>query len=337
VSDAAGQRAAAVRRSAGLFRLRERGLIAVEGADRVRWLNGMVSNDVAVLQPGTGRSGCYALLLTPKGGIVADLHVLQMGDAFWLELAAQALGPTLERLEKYIIADDVRLANRSEAFARLGLEGPRSEEILTRVLGGAARPAADSWTPASVAGADVVVAAFGWSGERAFQLIAPAAAGDAVHAVLEQAGDSSDLVVAGPEVLEVLRIEAGVPRFGAELDEEVLPAEAHLNERAISFDKGCFTGQEIVARIESRGQVQHLLVGLHFEGDALPEVGAAIEIDGRRTGEVTSVCRSTAHGAIGLAFVRRPHATSGSEVLVGGRAARVVALPFEGGGAPGAA
>jgi folate-binding protein YgfZ len=159
-----------------------------------------------------------------------------------------------------------------------------------------------------------------------------------VHGALAEAGRSSGLVVAGDEVLEVLRIEAGIPRLGAELDEEVLPAEAHLNERAISFDKGCYTGQEIVARIDSRGQVQHLLVGLRFEDDALPEPGAALEAEGRRIGEVTSVCRSADHGSIGLGFVRRSHAAEGSEVRVGsGRRARVAELPFAAAGGPGAA
>lgn len=335
MSDTPGARAAAVRRAAGLFRLSDRALVAVEGADRVRWLNGMVSNDVAVLQPGPERSGCYALLLTRQGRIVADLHVLEMGESFWLELAAPALAPVLERLEKFIIADDVRLADRSDAFARLGLEGPRSAEILARALDGASLPETDAWVSARAAGADVVVAAFGWSGERGFQLIVPAAGAAALQGALEEAGSSSDLVVAGPEVLEVLRIEAGIPRVGSELDEDVLPAEVHLNERAISVDKGCYTGQEIVARIESRGQVQHLLVGLRFEADALPEVGAVVEADGRRTGELTSACHSAVHGAIGLAFVRRAHAVRDCQVSVDGSAARVVELPFEA-AAPGA-
>jgi len=334
VSDTAGKSAAAVRRGAGLFRLGERGLLCVEGADRVRWLNGMVTNDVATLAPGTDRSGCYALLLTPKGRITADLHVLQMGDVFWIELAAEALAPVVERLEKYIIADDVRIANRSDAFARLGLEGPRAQEILTRALGTEPALDAEGWVPACAAGVDVVVAAFGWSGERGFQLLVPTAAIDAVHDALEEAGRSKGLVVAGTEVLEVLRIEAGIPRFGAELDEEVIPAEAHLNERAVSFDKGCYTGQEIVARIDSQGQVAHLLVGLRFEDGALPEPRAVLEAEGRRIDDVTSVCRSADHGPIGLGFVRRSHAASDCEVSVGGRSVRVAELPFTSVGGP---
>jgi folate-binding Fe-S cluster repair protein YgfZ len=117
----------------------------------------------------------------------------------------------------------------------------------------------------------------------------------------------------------------------------VLPAEAHLIERAVSFAKGCYTGQEIVARLDARGQVQHLLVGLRFEDDGLPAPGAGVEVGGRRIGEVTSACRSAAAGAIGLGYVRRAQAAADTEVSVCGRPARVAALPFAAAGVRGAA
>jgi folate-binding protein YgfZ len=328
VSLSAAEQAAAVRRSAGWFRLRERALIEVSGGDRVRWLNGMLSNDVARLEPGAARSGCYALLLTPKGRIAADLHVLQRGDVFWLELAADAAARVRARLEKYIIADDVRLADRSPDFARFGLEGPRAAEVVAPWLGDAAAPAPDSWCDATLGGLRVVLAAFGWSGGPGYQLIVPAQAADTAAAALDAAVRASGGGEGDAQVLEVLRIEAGIPRLGAELDEEVLPAEAHLTERAVSFEKGCYTGQEIVARLDARGHVQHVLVGLRFASDALPEPGAEIEADGRRVGEVTSACRSAQAGAIGLGYVRCAQAAADTEVSVCGRPARVVALPF---------
>lgn len=325
-----GERAVAVRSSAGLFRLRDRGLVEVEGSDRVRWLNGMLSNDVARLAPGGDRSGCYALLLTPRGRIAADLQVLDRGDAFWLELAADAVERVMGRLQEYVVADDVQLGDRSEAFARLGLEGPRAGDIVAQLLGAASAPARDSWLEAALAGVRVAIAAFGWSGERGYQFFVPVEAGDAAHAALEAAVRARGGIEADPETLEVLRIEAGVPRLGAELDEDVLPAEAHLNARAVSFTKGCYTGQEIVARLDARGQVQHLLVGLHFGGAALPAPGAEVAAGGRRVGEVTSACRSAAVGTIGLGYVRRALAAPGTEVSVCGQPARVAALPFAG-------
>jgi folate-binding protein YgfZ len=337
VSLSAGEQAAAVRRSVGWFRLCERALLEVAGGDRVRWLNGMLSNDVAKLAPGGARSGCYALLLTPKGRISADLHVLQRGDVFWLELAADAVARVTAQLEKYIVADDVRLADRSREFARLGLEGPRAADVVSPLLGGAPAPAPDSWLDATLGGARLALAAFGWSGESGYQLFVPARSADAVAAALDAAVRACGGIGADAQALEVLRIEAGIPRLGAELDEDVLPAEANLIERAVSFTKGCYTGQEIVARLDARGQVQHLLVGLHFADDELPAPGTELEAGGRRIGEVTSACRSAAAGAIGLGYVRRDHAAAGTEVSVCDRPARVAALPFAGAGARGAA
>ena len=149
----ASARAARIRRGAGLFRLGTRGLLVVEGRDRVRWLDGMVSNQVDTLESGAERSGCYALLLTPRGRIVSDLHVLQRGDVFWLELAAEAVEPARAHLEKLVISEDVRLSNATEATGRLALEGPRALDALTRALGTDPGLAPDCICEAAVAGA----------------------------------------------------------------------------------------------------------------------------------------------------------------------------------------
>jgi folate-binding protein YgfZ len=327
------EQAAAVRRGAGLFRDLPRGVIAVAGSDRTRWLNGMISNDVARLEPGTSSSGCYATLLTPKGRIIADLQVLQRGDAFWLDVAAPAVGTVIQRLERYIIADDVQLADRAADFDRLGLEGPAAVEIFSRAARRSLRLAPDACADVELAGVRVAVAAFGWSGEPAFQLFAPTGSGGAVADVLLGAGAELELVEGDFEVLEILRIEAGVPRLGAELDESVLPAEAGL-ERAISTSKGCYTGQEVIERLRSQGQVSHRLVGLTTAGEEPFEVGAAVTAAGKRVGEITSACRSPVAGAIALAFVRRAFAKPGAELQVAGRAARVAPLPFAAGATP---
>ncbi len=321
------ERAAAVRRGAGLFRDLPRGVIAVAGSDRARWLNGMVSNDVASLEPGTSGSGCYATLLTPEGRIVADLQVLHRGDAFWLDVAAFAVGAVVGRLERYIIADDVQLADRSADFERLGLEGPGTFEIFSRAARRTPRLSSDACADVELAGVSVTVAAFGWSGEAALQLFAPAGTGVAVADVLHEAGAELGLVESDFEVLEILRIEAGVPRLGAELDESVLPAEAGL-DRAVSTLKGCYTGQEVLERLRSRGQVSHRLVGLTTAGETPFEVAAEVRAAGKRVGEVTSACLSPAAGAIALAFVRRAFAEPGTELQVAGRTARVAPLPF---------
>ena len=258
---------------------------------------------------------------------MADLQVLERGDEFWLDLESDAVDAVIERLERYIIADDVKLADRRGTLERLSLEGPAASEILAAAAPGAPRLAADACTDVELAGVAVAVAAFGWSGEAAYQLFAPAGTGTAVAIGLRAAGKALGLVESELGDLEILRIEAGIPRLGAELDESVLPAEAGL-ERAVSSDKGCYTGQEVVERLRSRGQVSHRLVGLTTAGDRPLAVGADIAAEGKRVGEVTSACVSPAAGSIALAFVRRAFAEPGTELQVAGRSARVAELPF---------
>jgi len=328
VSDAAA-RAARIRTAAGWFALPDRGVIRVRGADRVRWTNGMVSNDVAWLAPGAASSGCHALLLTPQGRIVADLHVLARADELWLELTRDALPDVLKRLERYVIADDVALSDASGELRRFALEGPRAPEILARAAGGEVAIAPDSGVEREFAGASAIACAWGWSGEPAYQLFAPAAAADAIARAFARAGGDA-LEPGDAEALEVLRIEAGTPAQGAELGEDVLPAEAGLVGRAVSLTKGCYTGQEIVARMESRGSASHRLVGLRFDAtDADPPPrGAPVAAEGQVVGSVTSSCRSALAGPIALGYVRRAHAEPGNEVAVAERRARIAALPF---------
>jgi aminomethyltransferase len=315
-----------VRRHAGLFRGLARGVIEVGGEDRVRWLNGMLTNDVTALAPG-GRRGCPALLLTPKGGIVADVHVLLREATLWLDLEREALPGVLKRLQDHVIADDVTLAERSPALARLALEGPAAAAILAAAAGAAPDLAAGDARELPIDDMPVVVAAFGWSGERAFQLFVPALEEERLVARLRAAGAPHGLVEGDAAVLEVLRVEAGIPRLGRELGPDVLPPEAHL-ESAVSYTKGCYTGQEIVARLRSRGQVNHLLVGLSLAGAAPPAAGAEVLADQTSVGAVTSAALSPQRGPIALAFVRRAHAVPGTAVRVAGMAGRVEALPL---------
>src|SRR5262249_44647456 len=233
----------------------------------------------------------------------------------------------LARLGKYVIADDVELADRSDRIARFGIEGPRAPDLLAAAAGSCPELAPESAAGLRIAGSGVAVAAFGWSGGRALPPFVPRAEEAGGAAAREAAAAACGAARAGPEALEVLRVEAGIPAAGRELGEDVLPAEARLLERAVSFSKGCYTGQEVVARMESRGRVGHLLVGLAFEG-ALPAPGAPLRAGGSRVGAVTSTARSPSAGAIGLRFVRRGHEPPGTRLGVDSETARVVALPF---------
>ena len=324
----ASEQAAEVRRTAGFFILKHRGLIEVSGGDATRWLNGMLSNDILALEAAGVGAGCYALLLNHRAGIIADVCVLRREESYWLELELEFLPGVVEHLHKYIVADDVTLVDRSSEWTRFCLEGPAAPEILANVAGCsvAMLPAARAAMDMTVSGVGAVAAAWGWSGEAAYQLFVPAMPGQAFTDWVRSSATS--LVEAGEDVLEILRVEAGVPRLGRELDEKVLPDEALLDE-AISDTKGCYTGQEIVARLRSRGQVNHLLVGLRFvDADVPPSVGAELFDDARRVGEVTSVVNSATAGWVGLGFVRRTHAEAGTALTAAGASVRVAGLPL---------
>jgi len=322
----------ATRAAAGLLDRADRGLIFVRGGDRVRWLDGMLSGDVRALRPGPEGSGRYAALLTPKGAIVADLHVFALEDEIWLELSADVVSAVIERLERYIIADDVELLDGCGVYGQVSLEGPSARAILETASGDSPslqplQP--DSLGQIAMAGHEIPLAAIAESGADGYRLFIPTTPAEAradVLAALHEAGVGAGLLRVERGAREILRIEAGVPALANELG-DVLPDEACL-ERAISRDKGCYVGQEIVARVHSRGQVNRLLVGVRFEGEAVPAVGSRLEYEGRVVGELTSVCRSPEFGSIGLAFVRRKLAGDGQRLSVDGGSATVSALPF---------
>ncbi len=320
---------AATRSGAALYDMQSRGLIEVRGEDRVRWLDGMISGDVEALAAGESGAGCYATLLTNRGAIIADLHVGRIGDVLLLESLREEIPRIQATLDRFIIADDVELEDRSDTNAVLGLEGPRAPEILEIALAGtAAVPASECWCEGEISGCRVLIGAFGFSGEAGYQVRMAPKDRAAVEAALDvAAGDDAPLVRGDAETLEVMRIEAGLPVLGRELGEDVLPPEARL-ERAISTTKGCYVGQEIVARLRSRGQVNHLLVGLVLEVDALPAEGTVLMAGGRTTGEITSRAESPDLGPIALGYVRREHAEPGTAVDFDSGRARVVELPF---------
>jgi folate-binding protein YgfZ len=325
----AAEQAAAVRAGAGIFRLSDRGLVEVVGGDRIRWLDGMLSNDITSLRVGGENSGCRAITLTAKGRIVADLHVLIRDASFWLETAAAAVPRIIEHFERHLIADDVSLRDLGASIDRLAVEGRLAEWLLERVAGAPLGLAADCCKILRIGETEAVVARYGWSGEVGFQLLVPAGSGEAVAKEIEAAGSGSELVSVGEKTLEILRIEAGIPRFGAEIDETVLPAEARLG-CAVSQSKGCYVGQEVVARMQAAGRMSHLLVGLALGEAPIPEPGSEITASGKRVGEVTSSCLSALAGSIALGFVRTAHSATGTELCVAGQPARVAALPFAG-------
>jgi tRNA-modifying protein YgfZ len=301
-----------LREECGLLDRSERGKLIVSGSEVAEYLQGQLTNDVEALASG---EGLYAALLDRKGHMQADMRVLRTAeDEFWIDTEAEALEPARRHLEMYKIGRDAAVADVTAERAIVSLIGPRSVEI----AGTAALPEHAS-AAARIEGVECLAV----GGADGIDLIARAEDAAALREALVAAGAPE----IGAEAAEVARIEAGVPRFGAEMSAETMPAEAGVVERAVSFTKGCYIGQEPVARLHYKGRPNRRLRGLALSAPA--EAGAALRLGEKEVGRIGSAAVSPAHGPIALAIVRR-EAEPGAELAVGedGVTARVIDLPF---------
>ncbi|HET6571211.1 MAG TPA: glycine cleavage T C-terminal barrel domain-containing protein [Solirubrobacterales bacterium] len=301
-----------LREECGLLERSERGKLIVSGPEAAEYLQGQLTNDVEALAPGEGQ---YAALLDRKGHMQADMRVLRTADEdFWIDTEASALEAARRHLEMYKVGREVSVADVSGERAILSLIGPRSVEV----AGTAALPEF-ACEPTEIAGVECLAVGTG----AGIDLIAKAAGAAKLREALLAAGAAE----VGAEAAEVLRIEAGTPRFGAEMSAETMPAEAGIVERAVSFTKGCYIGQEPVARLHYKGRPNRHLRGLELSAPA--SVGEALRLGEKEVGRIGSAALSPARGPIALAVVRR-EAEPGSELAVGedGVTARVVDLPF---------
>ncbi len=296
-----------------LFDLTGRASVAVHGKDAAALLQGLLTNDVKGLAPG---GGCHAALLTPKGKMVADLVALREEERFVLD-AEPPLAPVLARaLPGYVFFQEVAISDETEATAVLHVEGLGAGEALARACLHVLPASPHAHAAVEVAGRFVRVVRESRGGAEGFDLRTPRAHAADLGAALRSAG----IEEAPAEVLEASRIEAGIPRWGAELGESVLPNEALLERDAISYTKGCYVGQEIVARLRTYGHVNRLLVRLELAPGAEAAPGDAVHAAEAPAGSVTSVARGS--GAA-LAFIRREHAAEGNALLVRGETATV--------------
>ncbi|GIW08678.1 MAG: aminomethyltransferase [Dehalococcoidia bacterium] len=315
--------AIAVRRGAGLADRSDRGKIRLGGPDRVRFLQAIVSNDVAVVAPGRG---IYGLGLNHKGQIAAEFPILPWGEGLLLTVEPEERAFVVGWLRRFKLRSKVEIVDVTETIGLLSLAGPEAPSRLEEWLGepislGREEVAERVWT-----GVPLLIAGNRDLGEIGFDLYLP----------VERVGAAWDALLAtggvrpiGRAAWEALRIEAGTPRYGPELNESTLPPEARLEERAISYSKGCYPGQEIVARIKNRGHVNRFLRGLVFEEGPVPAAGAALHANGRQVGTVTSAAFSPTLGKpIALAYVRREIVPGERVCLDDGREATVVETPF---------
>jgi folate-binding protein YgfZ len=294
-----------------VFDRSERGKLALTGTEARTFLNGQVTNDIEALAPG---SGCYAALLTHKGKMLADLRVLWTGEELLLDTERTALQNLFDAIRRFKIGFDVELHKRTLERGLLSLIGPQARAVAAVE---ALPDDEHANLPAEIAGVPVVAIA----GAVGLDLLCESERTAQLHAALVDAG----AVVVGEPAVDVLRVERGVPRYGVDLDDTVIPQEAGLNERAVSFTKGCYVGQETVARLFYKGKPNRHLRGLRLSEPVAP--GTPLVLADRPAGVLTSVAVSPRLGAIGLALVRR-EAAPGDVVQAGPARAEVVELPF---------
>lgn len=292
----------------------------VTGEDRVNFLQGMLTNDVRSLEPGCGMAAAH---LDRNGKIITDLRVYADKDEILLDVPAGRAEALREALERFLVADDVEIAPADEQ-PLAGLEGARAAELLARVFGAQPPVQRFAHSTARLAGTAYRLIAASEVGRKGFVVAGPENASEYCLSVLRAAG----AVSASGEVLEILRVESGVPRYGVDMTEDNLVMEVGLAD-AISFTKGCYLGQEVVERIAARGHVNRRLCGLLVDGDVLPAPGTVLRAGGREAGHVTSAVRSIAlDRVIALGYVRRDHWDPGTALDAGGARATVTALPF---------
>ena len=304
----------------GLYDLSWRAKIAVTGGDRVRWLNGMATNNVRDLAPG---HGVYAFLLNAQGRIQADLYAFQRSDSLLVDTERVQREKVLQLFDHYIITDDVEIADISDKLSALGLTGPESRNVLERA--GIAVPdlahlqfAAVTWQQKTI-----TLLRAGEEARESWQVwIAPEHTGELWGALLKAGARPI-----GTTPLNLFRISRGIPQFGADIRERDLPQETGQT-RALNFTKGCYLGQEIVERIRSRGAVHRQFTAFAVEG-TLPEPGAKIVADEKEVGEITSSAILPLPGGdrpVALGYLRREAA--GKDLRAGTAKLKLASLPI---------
>ena len=325
----------ALRNSAGVLDLSSRSRVCLVGADRARYLHGQVTNDIKRLTPG---AGTYATVTTARGKMEGDLNIFCLADELLLDFEPGLTEKISLRLGKFIVADDVQIVDAAPHYGLLTVQGPQAASVIGALGLPGGEPPATPYGSVKISDptlGEIYLVNLPRLGTNGFDLYVPndalGAVADKLIAAAKQIGGRA----CGWTAFELARIEAGAPRFGADMDETNIPLECGLESRAISYSKGCYIGQEVINRIHSIGHVNRELRGLRLADDlaALPARGDKLFHDGKEVGYVTSAVKSPALKAnIALGYVRREVNQIGNEVTLrttgGDSLAKIVALPF---------
>ena len=306
----------AAHNSAALIDRSSQGTVALTGGDRASFLHALLTNDIASLAKGRG---VYAAYLTPQGRMISDMRVVETGNRMLLNVERGVAAPLAERLDKLVFTEDVQVKEAGD-LAILGMHGPSAARMIQRAAGISVVDLANQYDNVTSDSLTIVRDdALGVTGYEVYVLRSEV---DAVRARIIEAG----AVEASEDAAEALRIEAGRPRFGIDMNTDTIPLEAGLEDRAISFTKGCYVGQEVIIRVMHRGhgRVARRLVSILLSSGTVPARGDKIQSGDRVVGEVTSATASPRFGApLALGYVQRDHATPGTELTVNGSQARV--------------
>ena len=300
------------------------------GSDRAAYLHRIISNDVEGLAVGEGN---YATILTNRGKIIADMKVYVFEDSIGIETNAETRSILYQELDKYLIADDVTIEDFSEHIGAIGVHGPKSAEMLQDVFRFDVRDLAEYHNLVDkIDGRRIICVRANETGEVGYNLCTTSESMEWLWDTILTKGRAFGAEPIGLTALNSLRIEAGIPRFGAELDDSVFPGEAEL-EGAISFEKGCYIGQEIVARMKYRGHPNRLLRGFEIASNTPPQSGGRLFDGDKDVGWITSAVVSPTFGkTIGMGYVRTAFTDEGSQVEIEMEDGRVNAtvqlLPF---------
>jgi folate-binding protein YgfZ len=307
---------------AGYLDLGARTQIEIRGDDRATLLHNLCTNEIAGLRPG---QGCEAFITNPRGTTLGHVLVFCGNDSLLIETVPDQAPRLLAHLDKYVIREDVRLADLSGQLGELLLAGPRSDEVWRSMTSQEAPAERYGQKEVDLAGHRITARRVTMMAPSPLLLAGPRSALPRI----EQLFAEHDVPRCCPESFETARIEAGWPHYGKDINDRNLPQEVARDDLAISFTKGCYLGQETVARIDALGHVNRLLVGLTFAGTGVPPPGLDLSAAGRRVGVVTSSAYSPRLSRpVGLGYVRREHARPGSRVASDRGEARVVPLPI---------
>ncbi len=322
----------AVRQSVGLADLSHRGKLRVTGDDRVKWLQSVISNDILPLQPGQGR---YSSFLTHKGKMLTYFRVYVQSDAVVIEDAGEIGETTYQALRKFLLyGTKAKMENCAESWGLLLLSGPKAATVLKSAFGvdvGDLKPV--NFLTAQIGGQTALVMRTEETGEVDLEILLPGDGLPAAWNSLLQAGAAHGIKPIGSQAREALRIEAGIPKAGPELNEEIVPPEANLEDKAFSLTKGCYPGQEVVARMDTYGNVRRHLVGLILKDSTVPPKGSKLFSGDREVGWISSAVRSPQlKQVIALGFPLRDFSKPGTQLTVdidgNKHAATVQALPL---------